>query len=80
MSVKVSEPLILELQTIMSCHVGAENSAEVLWLRISSALNHWAISLAPSQKFLKLRSGQHYLLRESYGLLNGSVSIIKLVL
>jgi hypothetical protein len=41
---------ILNLQTVVSCHVGAENWTWVLW-KSSQCLNNWAISLDPLSYF-----------------------------
>ena len=41
---KALDPLGLELQTVVSYHVGAGNPTQILWKGIS-ALNHQAISL-----------------------------------
>ena len=44
--VKTSDPLEPELQTIVSCHVGAAgNWTQVLW-KSNQCSNHWAISSA----------------------------------
>ena len=48
--VRESDPLELDLETVMNCHVGAE-----IWTwssgRVANALNHWAISPAPHTLF-----------------------------
>lgn len=52
---RASDPLELELQGFMSCHVGADNWTQVLWMS-SSARNPEHLS-SPSWFFLILPSG-----------------------
>lgn len=44
---KVLGPLELDLQMVVSCHVGAGNWTRVLWKSAVDAPNYWAISLSP---------------------------------
>jgi hypothetical protein len=41
---RVSDPMELELQSVVSCHVGAGNWTQDLWKSGQGDLNHWAIS------------------------------------
>ena len=50
---KVLDPLELELQTVVSCHVGAEELNLSPLEEQSNALNCWTISLAPTYAIFK---------------------------